>query len=211
MASSGTLLLRGVTHEGGKCNILVKDGRFADLNAPEGVQADCVLDCGSYAIVPAFYNTHTHAAMTVLRGYADDMPLYKWLTEYIWPYEAKMAPEDFSEGSEIALREMNGSGTVFFNDMYFNIDRTIEKVVENGTRAAIGVTVMENHTPAQGKEKFEFIKNWNDPTGGRIQITVAPHAIYTVGAQKFREWSAIAREYGLKIHIHLSETIKEVE
>ena len=205
------LLLKGVLHDGRVRNILIEDKRFKDLDAPAEVAEAQVFDASDSAILPAMYNTHTHAAMTLLRGYADDMPLQKWLQEYIWPFEDKLTPEDIRKGSEIAVREMVQSGTVFFNDMYFDVEETIDIVNRTGTRAAIGITVMENHSKAVTREKREFIRHWQDPTGGRVRLVMAPHAIYTVGERKLRDSAEFAREHGMLLHIHLSETVKEVE
>ena len=205
------LLLKGVLHEGRTRNILIEGKRFKDLDAPAEVADAQVLDASGTAVLPALYNTHTHAAMTLLRGYADDMPLQKWLTEYIWPFEDKLTPEDIRRGSEIAANEMIGSGSVFFNDMYFDIEETIDVVNRSGMRAAIGVTVIENHSKAVEEQKKAFIREWHDPSGGRIQLVIAPHAIYTVGKRKLRACAEFARENGMRLHIHLSETIKEVE
>lgn len=205
------LLLKGVLHDGRVRNILIEDKRFKDLDAPAEVAEAQVFDASGSAILPAMYNTHTHAAMTLLRGYADDMPLQKWLQEYIWPFEDKLTPEDIRKGSGIAVREMVQSGTVFFNDMYFDVEETIDIVNRTGTRAAIGITVMENHSKAVTREKREFIRHWQDPTGGRVRLVMAPHAIYTVGERKLRDSAEFAREHGMLLHIHLSETVKEVE
>lgn len=205
------LLLKGVLHDGRVRNILIEDKHFKDLDAPAEVAEAQVFDASGSAILPAMYNTHTHAAMTLLRGYADDMPLQKWLQEYIWPFEDKLTPEDIRKGSEIAVREMVQSGTVFFNDMYFDVEETIDIVNRTGTRAAIGITVMENHSKAVTREKREFIRHWQDPTGGRVRLVMAPHAIYTVGERKLRDSAEFAREHGMLLHIHLSETVKEVE
>ncbi|MBR5055349.1 MAG: amidohydrolase family protein, partial [Bacteroidales bacterium] len=126
------LLLKGVLLDGRTRNILIEDKRFKDLDAPVEVAEAKILDASGTAILPALYNTHTHAAMTLLRGYADDMPLMKWLQEYIWPFEEKLTPEDVRHGSEIAIKEMVQSGTVFFNDMYFDVEETIDAVDRTG-------------------------------------------------------------------------------
>ena len=205
------LLIKDVLHEGRTRNILIEDKCFKDLDAPAEVADAKVLDATGTAILPALYNTHTHAAMTLLRGYADDMPLHTWLNDYIWPFEAKLTSADIRRGSGIAVREMLESGSVFFNDMYFDIEETIDVVNASGMRAAIGITVMESHSKAVTEEKKEFIRQWNDPTGGRIQLVMAPHAIYTVGERKLRRCAEFARGNGMLLHIHLSETATEVE
>ena len=205
------LLIKNVRHKDKVVNVLVEGDRFRSLDAPDGTPADRVVDGTGTAILPAFYNTHTHAAMSLLRGYADDMPLQRWLTDYIWPCENKLTPADIREGSKMAVREMIKTGTVFFSDMYFDIEETIDIVQEYGMRAAIGVTFMEMHTKAQQSEKLDVLRHWADPTGGLITLAVAPHAIYTVGPEMLVRCSETARDLGLKLHIHLSETRKEVD
>ncbi len=207
----GSLLIKDVRLDDRITDILIADGRFKSLEAPAGTVADKVIDASGMAILPPFYNTHTHAAMTLLRGYADDMPLHKWLQEYIWPYEDKLTPQDIREGSRLAVREMIKTGTVFFSDMYFDIEETVDVVRESGMRAAIGVTFVESHSKSQQAEKLELLKHWTDPTGGRITLTVAPHAVYTVGPDLLVRCADTARSLGLKLHIHLCETRKEVD
>ena len=129
------ILLKSVLFKGGKRDILIQGNKFAKIG--EGLSADDypnaeVVDCEDFAIVPAFYNGHCHAAMTLLRGYADDMPLMKWLQEYIWPFEAKMQPRDIEIGTRLAILEMIKSGTVFFSDMYWHREQTIKVVEEMG-------------------------------------------------------------------------------
>ncbi|MBQ1673651.1 MAG: amidohydrolase [Bacteroidales bacterium] len=206
-----TLLIKNVLLKDRKTDILVADGRFKSLCAPEGTRADETLDAEGTAILPPFYNTHTHAAMSLLRGYADDMPLQKWLQEYIWPYENKMTAQDIREGSRLAVREMIRTGTVFFSDMYFEIDQTIAVVQEFGIRAAIGVTFVDSHSKSQQADKLDMLRQWVDPSGGLITLTVAPHAIYTVSPDLLVKCADTARSLGLKLHIHLSETRQEVE
>ena len=206
-----TLLIKNVLLKDRKTDILVADGRFKSLCAPEGTRADEMLDAEGTAILPPFYNTHTHAAMSLLRGYADDMPLQKWLQDYIWPYENKMTAQDIREGSRLAVREMIRTGTVFFSDMYFEIDQTIAVVQEFGIRAAIGVTFVDSHSKSQQADKLDMLRQWVDPSGGLITLTVAPHAIYTVSPDLLVKCADTARSLGLKLHIHLSETRQEVE
>lgn len=210
-------LISNVLLNGEPVDIYVKNGRFSRIcrhsGSSDGGTAACgaVLDATGLGILPAMYNTHTHAAMTLLRGYADDMALKKWLEEYIWPYEAGIKADDIARGSGIAIKEMVDSGSVFFSDMYFDIEGTIDAVDRAGMRAAIGITVMENHSKAVEEGKLDFVRHWQDPTGGRIQLVMAPHAIYTVGEEKLRRTAEFARKYGLKLHIHLSETVGEVK
>lgn len=207
------VLISNVILNGTASDIVMSGGRFSHIAGAGEICRDnvsAVIDGSGKAIIPALYNTHNHAAMTLLRGYADDMVLHKWLNDYIWPYEDKLTPADIRHGSELAVEEMIGSGSVFFSDMYFEIDQTIDVVVKSGMRAAIGITVMENHSLAVEEEKFDFIRHWVDPTGGRIQLVMAPHAIYTVGPEKLRRTAGFARNHGMRLHIHVAETAPEV-
>ena len=206
-----SLLIKNVLLDGKKTDILIEGNRFRNLAAPAGTVADKVIEAEGMAILPPFYNTHTHAAMSLLRGYADDMPLQKWLNEYIWPFENKMTAADIREGSRLAVREMIRTGTVFFSDMYFDIEETIRVVQEYGIRAAIGVTFVESHTKSQQAEKLEMLRSWGRPADDLVTLTVAPHAIYTVGPELLVRCAETARELGFKLHIHLSETKTEVD
>lgn len=206
------ILLKSVLLKGGKRDILIKGNEFAKigerLSADDSPNAE-VVDCENFAIVPAFYNGHCHAAMTLLRGYADDMPLMKWLQEYIWPFEAKMQPRDIEIGTRLAILEMIKSGTVFFSDMYWHREQTIKVVEEMGIRATIGVTIAENiDTPESIEENFRFLSVGHGSE--RVKIAPMPHAIYTVGEKLFRRCADAARSEGMILHTHLSETQTEV-
>lgn len=206
------ILLKSVLLKGGKRDILIKGNKFAKigerLSTDDYPNAE-VVDCENFAIVPAFYNGHCHAAMTLLRGYADDMPLMKWLQEYIWPFEAKMQPHDIEIGTRLAILEMIKSGTVFFSDMYWHREQTIKVVEEMGIRATIGVTIAENiDTPERIEENFRFLSGGHGSE--RVKIAPMPHAIYTVGEKLFRRCAEAARSEGMILHAHLSETQTEV-
>ena len=199
------MLIENVLLDGRAVDVTIDGGRFAAITSSVAEEKP------RYAIVPSFYNTHGHSAMMPMRGYGDDRPLQVWLQDYVWPYEDKMTPADLHDGYEAAIGEMIATGTTAFNDMYFELDQVIGQVAASGMRAFLGVTVMENHSKAQTAAKMEFVRQFRDPSGGRIKLLMAPHAIYTVGEEKLR-WSAeFARENGMKIHIHVSETRKEVE
>lgn len=170
-----------------------------------------VIDGANKTIISPFYNAHTHAAMTLLRGYADDMGLFKWLSEYIWPLESKITPEDVYWGSRLAILEMIKSGTVFFADMYWNREETIRAVIEMGVRATIGVTFAENLMSKESIEKnFDFLEQ-NVACHERIQLAVMPHSIYTVGDALWKRCAETAQRLGLILHTHIAETAEEVE
>ena len=197
-----------------RADILIVGKVFEKVNRvlePADYEGAEVVDCSNFAIMPAFYNGHTHAAMSLLRGYADDMELGKWLNEYIWPTEAKLTPDDIAVGSRLAILEMIKSGTVFFADMYWHREQTMRAVEEMGIRAAIGVTFAE---PLMSSEAWaanvDFLKNHTGESE-RVQLVVMPHAIYTVGEEKTAELLELAHDENYKIHTHLSETMTEIK
>jgi len=205
-----TILIKNVLHNNTTTNVLIEGNRFKLLNAPADTPADTIIDATDMAILPPFYNTHTHTAMTLLRGYADDMALNEWLTEHIWPFEGTLTADDMYLGTRLAILEMIKSGTVFFNDMYFNIDVTEKAIREMGVRASIGATVIGGHPLSIGEERYHLVRDWNDPTG-RIMLTPAPHAVYTVDADLLRSSYALSLETNTRWHIHLNETEFEVQ
>ena len=206
-------ILQSVWHDGRECDILINGVIFTKIGkrlTPAERDGAEVVDCKGFAIMPAFYNGHCHAAMTLLRGYADDMPLMKWLQEYIWPFEAKMRPRDIEIGTRLAILEMIKSGTVFFSDMYWHREYTMKVVEEMGIRATIGVTIAENIvSPEHIEENIRFLQNHSHESE-RVKIAAMPHAIYTVGEKLFRRCAEVARAEDLILHTHLSETQTEV-
>lgn len=194
-------------------DVLIEGNRFSKiaepgLDAPAGAE---VVDCSRFAVFPAFYNGHTHAAMSLLRGYADDMPLQKWLQEYIWPFEAKLTGGDIELACRLAFLEMIKSGTVFFADMYWHRERTIKIVEEMGIRAAVGVTFAESLMTAEQIEgNFKFLAAHTGESD-RISLTVAPHSVYTVGEKMLKRCADFAHSEKFFVHTHLSETVKELE
>lgn len=206
-----TLLIRNVLLNGKVTNVLVVGNRYDNLAADADTVADEIYDASGQALVPSFYNTHTHASMTLLRGYADDLPLFPWLNEHIWPFEAKMRGEDIYAGARLATLEMIRSGTTWFCDMYWMAEETVRAVSEAGIRATIGVTLMDHLGENVIKQQLDFLENWKDPTGGRISLAVAPHAVYTVSGELLQRCAQAARNNGQTLTLHVSETKKEVE
>ena len=197
-----------------RADILIVGKAFEKVNRvlePADYEGAEVVDCSNFAIMPAFYNGHTHAAMSLLRGFADDMELGKWLNEYIWPTEAKLTDDDIRVGSRLAVLEMIKSGTVFFADMYRHREQTMRVVEEMGIRAAIGVTFAEPLMSAEAwANNVDFLKKHTGESD-RVQLVVMPHAIYTVGEEKTAELIELARSENYKIHTHLSETLFEIK
>ena len=149
--------------------------------------------------------------MTLLRGYADDMELSRWLNEYIWPFEAKLSDEDIEIASRLAVLEMIKSGTVFFSDMYWHREYTMKVVEEMGIRAAIGVTISDMLTPPDElEENFAFLAA-HTKESERVKLVVMPHSVYTVSEKILRRCVEIAKAENYILHTHLSETRSEVD
>lgn len=195
-------------------DIIVADGRFvkiADKATDDDADGAEVVDCSRFAVFPAFYNGHSHAAMSILRGYADDMPLQKWLQEYIWPFEAKITANDIEIAARLAVLEMIKSGTVFFADMYWHREHTMKVVEEMGIRASIGVTFAESLMSPEAIEKnFEFLSKHTGESD-RVSLAVAPHSVYTVGEKLLKRCAEFARSENYQVHVHLSETKQELD
>ena len=181
---------------------------------PENWQADTTLDATDKLAVPGFVNAHTHASMTLLRSYADDMKLMDWLQNQIWPVEAKMVSDDIYWGAMLAAVEMIKSGTTAFADMYGpNMERVAEVVETSGLRAVlsrglIGVAPTADESLASNVQLY---KDFHGTANGRITVMFGPHALYTCPPDFLRKVTAEATKLGAEIHIHMSETKGEIE
>ena len=175
-----------------------------------------VIDCGGKVLMPGLVNAHTHAAMTLLRGLADDLRLDVWLLGYMMPVEREfVSPEFVRLGSQIACSEMIRSGTTCFADMYYFEDHVAQAVAEVGLRAVCSQTVLKYPTPdAQFFEESlaaaeQFIQRWKGHP--LIVPSIAPHAPYTCTEEILHAAAAMAVEHDIPLHIHLAETASEVE
>ncbi len=178
--------------------------------------ADEVVDVAGCLITPGLVNGHGHAAMTLLRGYADDKPLEAWLQEDIWPIEAELTPKDIRVGTELAAVEMIRSGVTAFADMYFAEDRVADVVDESGLRARLGhgvVTVAKSEDDAWAdlEESIAVAKRLDGAADGRIETAIMPHSLTTVGEAYLREAAEAAADAGVGLHLHANETVDEVE
>jgi 5-methylthioadenosine/S-adenosylhomocysteine deaminase len=176
-------------------------------------QADKVIDCTNKLAVPGFVNTHTHAAMTLFRSYADDMMLMDWLQNKIWPAEANLVAEDVYWGTQLAIAEMIKSGTTTFSDMYFHMPQVAKAVAESGIRAVLarGMAGVAPNAEQALTESEDFFHQYHNTADGRITVMLGPHAPYTCPPDYLKRVVALAQRLGAEIHIHLSETVGEVE
>jgi 5-methylthioadenosine/S-adenosylhomocysteine deaminase len=176
--------------------------------------ADIVMDGSGTIALPGLVNTHTHAAMSLLRGYADDMILQDWLSQKIWPLEAHLTPADVYWGTKLACLEMIKSGTTAFNDMYFMMDQAAKAVDEAGIRATLSYGFIDlfsaEKREAECKATESLVAHISSLNNPRIKVAVGPHAPYTVSPEGLKWCAGFAKEQKIGIHIHLSETEKEV-
>jgi 5-methylthioadenosine/S-adenosylhomocysteine deaminase len=199
--------------------IAVRDGEIAyigpEADLPPAYAGLPVYEGRGRIAMPGLVNAHTHAAMTLLRGYADDLALHEWLTQMIFPAEARLTDEDVYFGTMLACAEMIRSGTTCFADMYFFMDATARAVAESGMRASLSVGMGSGAGDVDGGRAklagaLDFCSRWNGQAGGRITTMLAPHAPYTCSTTFIKDVARAARASGLGIHTHVSETAREV-
>jgi 5-methylthioadenosine/S-adenosylhomocysteine deaminase len=169
-----------------------------------------------HALIPGLVNAHTHAAMALMRGIADDLPLMRWLEEHIWPAEARHAsPEFVRDGTLLACAEMLRGGITCFNDMYFFPGAAIEAALAVGLRISAGMIVLDVPS-AYGADPDDYLAKglalrdqWSEQP--LVSFCLAPHAPYTVSDATFRKVAKLAAEVDVPVHIHLHETVHEIE
>ncbi len=174
-----------------------------------------IIRLSSHALIPGLVNSHTHAAMNLLRGFADDLPLMEWLRGHIWPAEERWVGPDFvRDGALLAAAEMIRGGTTCFNDVYFFPDQTAEAAVEAGLRASIGLLIIQLST-AWAANEAEYLLRAEEvhatlSGAPLISTTISPHAPYTVSDRGLIRVRELAEEWDARIHIHVHETATEV-
>lgn len=210
-----SILIRNAYLDGKQQDVLIEGNRItriSDSITPRGDET--LIDATGKAIIPGMINTHTHAAMTLLRGYGDDLPLMTWLQDYIWPVEDQMTKEDVYIGAKLACLEMIKTGTTCFLDMYMHPLECARAVEETGLRAVLSYTLFDQGNPERAaldrKRSAEYLEAFSK-LSDRVQFNLGPHAIYTVSAEQLQFCHRFAQEHGLSIHLHLSETKGEVE
>lgn len=195
----------------------VEDGRITYIGEtePQNIEGVRQVDGSRLLFLPGLVNTHGHAAMSLLRGYGDDLALQVWLQEKMWPMEAKFTGDDVYWGSSLSILEMLKGGTTTFLDMYDHMDRVAEAAEQSGIRAVLmrGVIGLcpEDVQKAKLEEAVRFARNWHGQADGRITAMISPHAPYTCPPDYFVKFVEAAHELDLPLHTHMSETEREVE
>lgn len=201
--------------DGQVVGVRMAGGVITEVGPGVAAQAgDEVIDAAGMAIVPPMVNGHTHAAMTLFRSFGDDLPLMTWLQTKVWPAEARLTPDDVYWGTRLACLEMVRTGTTTFLDMYWHAAAVARAVDDAGVRALVGVALFDQGaTDGPSTLKDTALGSLGDLAGAGPRVTplLAPHAVYTVTPDSLAWVAATAAEQGLGVHIHLSETRREVE
>lgn len=204
-----------ILHYGKGC--LVTEGpviTYLGQTRPEGT-FDRVIDCRHRLLMPGLYNCHSHAAMTLFRGYGEDMPLQSWLNDRIFPAEDLLTDKAVYIASLWAIAEMLRGGTVSFSDMYFFCDNTARAVEETGIKANISRSIVSFDPEIDLFQDTRFLEarrlfeEWNGRADRRITVEMALHAEYTNVPKACRQMAAYCRSVGARMHLHLSETERE--
>ena len=209
------LLIHDVTFaDGTRGHVGIEGNRIAHLG-PDRPDADAArtIDGSERLALPGLVNAHTHAAMTLFRGYGDDMPLHPWLEERIWPAEAKLTDDDVYWGTRLACAEMIRTGTTLLNDMYWKVPNAVRAIQDAGLRATVSAGLISGGFMGDLKgEMRELIAMYEaGEFGERIRLALSPHAPYTVTPDDLEWCVELAAAHDLPIQIHLSETLREVE
>jgi len=198
--------------------VAVRDGRIEAV-VPLGEAGRFAgyerVELGNHVLIPGLINAHTHAAMTLMRGLADDLPLMQWLQEHIWPAEMKhVSPEFVRDGTLLACAEMLRGGVTCFNDMYFFPEAALEAALSAGMRSSQGMIVIE-FPSAYASDPADYLRKGLEMRDRHREeplasFCLAPHAPYTVSDASFRQIATLAAELDVGVHVHLHETADEV-
>lgn len=196
-----------------RADIAIEDGKIIGIGQYPLWTADKIIDGKDKLAIPGLVNTHTHAAMTLFRSYADDMLLMDWLKNKIWPAEANLTPKDVYWGTMLAIVEMVQSGTTTFADMYFHMDEVASAVEESGIRGVLarGLAGVAPNAEQALVDSENFFHDWHNSANGRITVMLGPHAPYTCPPAYLKKVVALADKLNSSIHIHLAETRGEVD
>lgn len=191
--------------------IEVVDGAIAWIGpstADRPAAAD-VIDGSGLVAMPGLINTHCHAAMTFLRGVAEDVSITSWFNDFIWPMEVNVGARDVYVGTLVAAAEMIEAGITSFADHYFFMDDAARAVEETGMRANLGSAFFSSQGDAGLEQSAAFAERWHGKAGGRITTSIAPHAPYTVDDHDLRGAADEARRLGVRVHIHAAEDMRQ--
>lgn len=188
-----------------------KGGAASELFAQKHAGDLVEIDGRGMALMPGLVNTHCHVPMTLMRSYADDLPLMPWLQEYIWPFEAGMTPDDIEMGAELAVAEMLLGGTTCFADMYLQ-EAEVAKVVEKtGIRALLSSTFFASNRDGFERDIAELTARYPAPGDGRVSLMLDPHSPYSCSKEDLLYIKELSHKLHIGINLHVAETLEEME
>ena len=200
-----------------KTCICISDGRILAMGEPpEGFVADETVDGSELVAMPGLFNSHAHAAMTLIRGWAEDLPLDRWLNERIWVSESSLREEDVYWGAALAACEMIRSGTVAMADHYFWMDQVARVVEESGMKALLAWCVF-GLGPGQEigdtclERTADFVRRWHGAAGGRIRTALGPHSPYICSPEFLKRVAREAGRLDVGVHLHVAESREQVD
>lgn len=195
-----------------KADVLIEEGRIKEIGIIDR-EADKVIDASGKVIMPGLVNTHTHVAMSVFRGYSDELELMEWLSKKMWPIEDKMVAEDVYYASLLSMIEMVKSGTTTFNDQYFFEEETARAADKVGMRALLSRCIIGEGESAEDriKQAEELYNKWHDASDGKVKVCVGVHAAYTCPPDTIAKSVELAKKLNTPIHIHYLETEDEIK
>nr|WP_294998458.1 amidohydrolase family protein [uncultured Methanobrevibacter sp.] len=201
--------------ENKKQSLLIKDDLIAEIaDEIDESKAGKIIDAQDKILLPGLINTHTHLSMTLFRGLADDLSLDSWLNDHIWPMEANLNGDYCYIGALLGAIELIKSGTTTFSDMYFYMEDVARAVDDAGIRAVLSYGMIDfgdaERRENEIKENLELFKACNGMADGRIKVFLGPHSPYTASEELLVKVRELANEYDMGIHIHVSETQKEI-
>ena len=214
----GTILLKNIALDGSIRDITIEKGIITNIGAPAGADFSVapgveVVDCSGKTAFPGFFNMHTHAGMALMRGIKEDVDFHRWING-VWDIESRIDAEFVYWSTKVAALEMIKTGTTTFNDQYWYIPEARRAAVEMGVMPVFSYVILDNGDKAKAEAQkaectalYEESRDWGETS----RFAIAPHAIYSVSEEMLLWGTAFARDHGLKIHIHLSETLGEVE
>ena len=192
-----------------KKDILIEGNKIAQIGENLSVLDAEIIDSNNMLVMPGLINTHTHAAMSIFRGYKDDKALMDWLNNAIFPVEDKLEPEDIYWASYLSYIEMIKTGTTTFNDMYFMEENTINAIEESGIRGVVSWCITDNSIKDKIEQTRNYVEKYNKNSNSRIKVLVSGHAPYTCNPETIKLCLNLAKELNTGIHIHLAETLDE--
>jgi len=198
----------------------IKDGIIEFVCSVDEIQpefkAQKIIDGKNKLVMPGLINTHTHSSMTIMRNYANDLPLQEWLFNNIFPVEARLTGEDIYWGAMLGIAEMIKTGTTTFTDMYLDMNEVARAVKQSGIRANLSISPIKFNAGEDNKvidevdKVYDFYNNWHNENNGMIIVTLEVHSTYLFNREWLEKSAQIAKDLGIGIQIHIQETKREL-